>query len=70
MNRFLAVLPLLLLNSLAFAVEEGEVPMETVGIGGIVAFFVICAAMTWAFVWYTNKSSKMTDEEKSGIKPK
>ena len=70
MNRILAVLPLLFSYSLAFAVEQGEAPMETVGIVGVVAFFVICAAMTWAFIWYTNKSSKMTDEERSGTKVK
>ena len=67
MSRLLAILPALFASSLAFA-EEGEVPMETVGTGGIVAFFAICLAMAVAFVYLTNKSSKKSAEEKAGDK--
>ena len=67
MIRMLAVLTTLFSYSLAFA-EEGEVPMETVGSGGIIAFFVVCIAMAVAFVWLTNKSSKKSAAEKAGDK--
>ena len=67
MNQFFAVLFALLSISPAFA-EQGEVPMETVGSGGIIAFFVICVVMIVAFVVLTNKSSKKSAEEKAGDK--
>jgi hypothetical protein len=69
MTRLLAILPALLFCSLGFA-ETGEVPMETVGTGGIIAFFVVCIAMVVAFVYLTNKSSKKSAEEKAGDKLK
>ena len=69
MSRLLAILPALFAYSFAFA-EEGEVPMETVGMGGIIAFFVVCIVMAVAFVWYTNKSSKQSAAEKAGDKIK
>ena len=64
MNRLLALLPLLLTHQLAFAVE-GEVPQETVGMTGVIAFLVVCAVVVAIGIWYVNKSSHMTAEERS-----
>lgn len=69
MNRILAALTTLLFTGLAFA-EEAEQPMETAGTGTVIAFLVICIAMAWAFVYFTRKSSRMTDEERAGDKLK
>ncbi len=69
MTRIIAALLTLFANTTAFA-ETGEVPMETAGTGGIIAFFVICIALAVAFVWMTNKNSKKTDEERAGDKIK
>ena len=66
MNRLLALLPTLLFYGLAFAEEEK--PVETVGAGGIIAFFVVCIVLVVAFVFLTNKSSKKSAEEKAGDK--
>jgi hypothetical protein len=70
MTRLLAFLTAFFSYSLAFAVEQGEVPMETVGMGGIIAFFVVCIVMTVAFIKLTNKGSKQTPEERAGDKLK
>ena len=67
MKRLLALLPLLFSYGLAFA-AEGEVPQETVGMGGVIAFLVLCVVVVGVGVWYVNKSSKMTDKERSGDK--
>jgi hypothetical protein len=69
MNRIIAALLTLFASATAFA-ETGEVPMETAGTGGIIAFFVICIALAVAFVWMTNKNSKKSQEERSGDKLK
>lgn len=69
MSRLIPALFALAANGAAFA-EEAEAPMETVGMGGIAVFFVICIALAVAFVWLTNKNSKMTAEERSGDKLK
>jgi hypothetical protein len=66
MYRLPALLPILF-SGLAFA-EAGEVPQETVGMGGIIGFFVICAVMVAVFFWYTNKTSKMSEAERAGDK--
>ncbi len=67
MNRLLALLPSLLIYQLAFA-ADAEVPQETVGMGGVIAFLVVCVVMAGVGAWYVNKSSKMTDAERSGDK--
>jgi len=67
MNRLLAALPALLSYGIAFA-ETAEEPMESAGMGGIIGFFVVCIVMVVAFVWYTNKSSQQSPQEKAGDK--
>lgn len=69
MFRLIATFISLATCGLAFA-ETGEVPMETVGTGGLVAFFVICLVLVVAFVWLTNKGSKQSSEERAGDKLK
>jgi hypothetical protein len=69
MNRIIPLLLALTAYGTAFA-ENEEVPMETAGTGGIIAFFVVCIALAVAFVWMTNKSSKKSEEERSGDKIK
>lgn len=63
--RLLAVLPALFLCSLGFA-ETGEVPMEDVGAGGIIAFFVVCIAMAGVFFWYMRPGVKKEEGDKIG----
>jgi len=63
--RLLAVLPALFFFSLGFA-ETGEVPMESVGAGGIIAFFVVCIAMVGVFFWYMRPSVKKEEGDKVG----
>ena len=65
MNRFLAIVPMLLSCSLAFA-ETGEVPMETVGTGGLIVFFVVCIAMAGGFFWYMRPNVKKEAGDKIG----
>ena len=65
MNRSLAILPALFSCSLAFA-ETGEVPMETVGTGGILAFFAVCIAMAGVFFWFMRPAVKKEEGDKIG----
>ena len=65
MTRLLTLLSALFSCGLAFA-EEGEVPMETVGIGGIIAFFVVCIVMAGIFFWYMRPGSKREPGDKIG----
>ncbi|MFM9972252.1 MAG: hypothetical protein ACKVQK_28045 [Burkholderiales bacterium] len=69
MQKLIATLFALSTYGLAFA-ETGEVPQETVGMGGIIAFFVVSIVLVVAFVMLTNKNSKKTDEERAGDKLK
>ena len=64
--RLIALFPALFAFGLAFAEEEK--PVETVGAGGIIAFFVVCIVLVALFVWLTNKSSKKSAEERAGDK--
>ncbi|OGT79288.1 MAG: hypothetical protein A3H91_05455 [Gammaproteobacteria bacterium RIFCSPLOWO2_02_FULL_61_13] len=67
MTRLLTLLAALFSCSLAFA-EEGEVPMETVGIGGIIGFFVVCIVMAGIFFWYMRPGAKKEPGDKIGEK--
>ena len=65
MIRLFAVLTALLSYSFAFA-ETSEVPMETVGTGGIIAFFVVCIALAGGFFWYMRPGAKRELGDKIG----
>ena len=58
MIRLFTLLPALFAFRLAFAIDQAEAPVETVGVGGIIAFFLVCIVLVVAFVMLTNKASK------------
>ncbi len=65
MNRLLAILPALFSCGIAFA-ETGETPTETVGTGGIIAFFVVCISMAGVFFWFMRPKQKKEAGDKIG----
>ena len=65
MIRLLTLATALFSCGLAFA-ETGEVPMETVGTGGIIGFFVVCIAMVGIFFWYMRPGVKKEPGDKIG----
>ena len=65
MTRLLSLLAALFSCSLAFA-ETGEVPTETVGSGGIIAFFVVCIVLVGVFFWYMRPGAKKEPGDKIG----
>ena len=65
MFRLLTLVTALFSCGLAFA-EEGEVPMETVGSGGIIAFFVVCIVMAGVFFWFMRPGVKKEPGDKLG----
>ena len=67
MTRLPTLLIALFSGGLAFA-EEGEVPMETVGVGGIIGFFVVCIIRVGIFFWYMRPSAKKEPGDKIGEK--
>jgi len=65
MIRLLTLVTTLFSCGLAFA-ETGEVPTETVGTGGIIAFFVVCIALAGVFLWYMRAGAKKEPGDKIG----
>ncbi|MFM9967162.1 MAG: hypothetical protein ACKVQK_01985 [Burkholderiales bacterium] len=67
MYRLLALVTLAIPYAQTLA-AEGEVPQETAGMGGVIGFLVVFLVVIGVGFWYVSKTSKMTDEERSGDK--
>lgn len=60
----LAFLFLSLLSSMACAADKADQPVEQVGSGVVIGFFVFCVVGIAAWIFYTSRASKREREKK------